>query len=137
MAHWARALPPPRLGRAWAAPTPPASSLLLARTLLAPCSPLAAPASQAGVHTLVLPAAHETVETWKNGFGFADMPEDDCRQAAGAASGCRPAGGGGGALKLPLYLGWCAARCAPSCSGAARGGGGRVVPCRHQPLPPT
>ena len=29
----------------------------------------------AGVHTLILPAAHETVETWKEGFGFVDMPE--------------------------------------------------------------
>jgi len=26
------------------------------------------------VHTLVLPAAHETVETWKTGFHFEDMP---------------------------------------------------------------
>ncbi|PRW56093.1 Nucleosome-remodeling factor subunit BPTF isoform A [Chlorella sorokiniana] len=34
-----------------------------------------------GVHTLVLPAAHETVETWKNGFNFVDMPEDDVRLA--------------------------------------------------------
>lgn len=34
---------------------------------------------QAGVYTLVLPAAHETVETWKNGFQFVDMPEDDCK----------------------------------------------------------
>ena len=34
---------------------------------------------QAGVHTLVLPAAHETVETWKLGFQFAEMPEDDVR----------------------------------------------------------
>lgn len=35
----------------------------------------------AGVHTLVLPAAHETVETWKSGFNFVDMPEDDVRLA--------------------------------------------------------
>ena len=34
---------------------------------------------QSGVHTLVLPAAHETVETWKAGFNFVDMPEDDVR----------------------------------------------------------
>ena len=32
---------------------------------------------EAGVRTLVLPAAHETVETWKAGFSFTDMPEDD------------------------------------------------------------
>lgn len=36
---------------------------------------------QAGVHTLVLPAAHETVETWKHGFSFLDMPEDIVRLA--------------------------------------------------------
>ena len=29
-----------------------------------------------GVHRLVLPAAHETIETWKNGFGFQDLSED-------------------------------------------------------------
>ena len=29
-----------------------------------------------GVHQLVLPAAHETIETWKKGFGFANMAED-------------------------------------------------------------
>lgn len=45
-----------------------------------PCLPPSAP-PQAGVHTLVLPAAHETVETWKSGFQFTDMPEDDCRWA--------------------------------------------------------
>jgi hypothetical protein len=33
------------------------------------------------VHTLVLPAAHETVETWKNGFAFRDMPEEEVRLA--------------------------------------------------------
>ena len=36
---------------------------------------------QAGVHTLVLPAAHETVDTWKNGFGFIDMPEEEVAMA--------------------------------------------------------
>jgi N-acetylglutamate synthase-like GNAT family acetyltransferase len=36
---------------------------------------------QSGVHTLVLPAAHETVETWKNGFAFRDMPEEEVRLA--------------------------------------------------------
>jgi hypothetical protein len=30
---------------------------------------------QAGVHRLVLPAAHETIDTWKGGFGFVDVPE--------------------------------------------------------------
>jgi hypothetical protein len=37
---------------------------------------------QSGVRTLALPAAHETVETWKSGFNFEDMPEDDVRWAA-------------------------------------------------------
>lgn len=36
---------------------------------------------EAGVHTLVLPAAHETVETWKNGFQFIDMPEEEVSMA--------------------------------------------------------
>jgi len=29
----------------------------------------------------VLPAAHETVDTWKSGFAFEDMPEDQVRMA--------------------------------------------------------
>jgi len=33
------------------------------------------------VHTLVLPAAHETVETWKTGFHFEDMPPDQLKIA--------------------------------------------------------
>lgn len=33
------------------------------------------------VHTLVLPAAHETVETWKTGFHFVDMPPDQLKIA--------------------------------------------------------
>jgi hypothetical protein len=37
--------------------------------------------SEAGVHQLVLPAAHETVETWKNGFNFVDMPEEEVAMA--------------------------------------------------------
>lgn len=37
--------------------------------------------SEAGVHKLVLPAAHETVETWKNGFNFIDMPEEEVAMA--------------------------------------------------------
>lgn len=37
--------------------------------------------SQAGVHRLVLPAAHETVQTWKAGFGFADMAEEEVAMA--------------------------------------------------------
>jgi Tify domain binding domain len=37
--------------------------------------------SEAGVHQLVLPAAHETVETWKNGFNFIDMPEEEVAMA--------------------------------------------------------
>lgn len=35
----------------------------------------------AGVHRLVLPAAHETVAAWKGGFHFEDMPHDDVRLA--------------------------------------------------------
>ena len=36
---------------------------------------------QAGVHRLVLPAAHETVVAWKGGFHFIDMPSDQVRLA--------------------------------------------------------
>ena len=36
---------------------------------------------EAGVHRLVLPAAHETVVTWKNGFKFIDMPPEEVRLA--------------------------------------------------------
>lgn len=36
---------------------------------------------QAGVHRLVLPAAHETVVAWKGGFQFIDMPSDQVRLA--------------------------------------------------------
>lgn len=34
---------------------------------------------KAGVHRLCLPAAHETVLTWRQGFNFVDMPEDDVK----------------------------------------------------------
>ena len=34
---------------------------------------------RAGVRTLILPAAHESVETWKSGFGLVDMPEEMVR----------------------------------------------------------
>ena len=37
--------------------------------------------SIAGVHKLALPAAHETVAAWKNGFGFYDMPVDQVNLA--------------------------------------------------------
>lgn len=58
-------------------------------------SPAAHP-RQAGVHTLVLPAAHETVETWKNGFQFLDMPEDDVRWAGPVVTGAQGMGQGWG-----------------------------------------
>lgn len=35
--------------------------------------------ADAGVHRLVLPAAHETVLTWQHGFGMAHMPEEALR----------------------------------------------------------
>lgn len=35
--------------------------------------------TQAGVHRLCLPAAHETVVTWRQGFSFVDMPEDEVK----------------------------------------------------------
>lgn len=37
--------------------------------------------SFAGIHKLVLPAAHETVGAWKGGFQFEDMPHEDVRLA--------------------------------------------------------
>ena len=37
--------------------------------------------SIAGVHRLVLPAAHETVAAWKGGFYFEDMPHEQVRLA--------------------------------------------------------
>lgn len=37
--------------------------------------------SMAGVHKLALPAAHETVSAWKNGFDFYDMPADQVKLA--------------------------------------------------------
>ncbi len=37
--------------------------------------------SLAGIHRLVLPAAHETVAAWKGGFHFIDMPHDQVRLA--------------------------------------------------------
>lgn len=36
---------------------------------------------EAHVHALVLPAAHETVQTWKDGFHFVDMPEEEVKMA--------------------------------------------------------
>lgn len=36
---------------------------------------------RAGVHRLCLPAAHETVLTWRQGFHFVDMPEEDVKLA--------------------------------------------------------
>ncbi len=35
--------------------------------------------TKAGVHRLCLPAAHETVLTWRQGFNFVDMPEDQVK----------------------------------------------------------
>lgn len=37
--------------------------------------------SLAGIHRLVLPAAHETVAAWKGGFHFVDMPHEQVRLA--------------------------------------------------------
>lgn len=37
--------------------------------------------SLAGIHRLVLPAAHETVAAWKGGFHFVDMPHEEVRLA--------------------------------------------------------
>ena len=35
--------------------------------------------AKAGVHRLCLPAAHETVLTWREGFQFGDMPEEEVK----------------------------------------------------------
>lgn len=87
-------------------------------------------ASQAGVHTLVLPAAHETVETWKSGFNFVDMPEDDVRCHYNKALMGSLSGAVGFALPFPALPsasappGWPSSNCICAL----------ISPCMPQPL---